>query len=143
MSRVINLQSAGKDRKRLTRATALALRELMKQTEINEKTRDLSSFISLSLEKISQTIDPTVAAWEKRGYWVKADRFRMEWIWTERLGTEMRSAVLEDDWASVAVITAKISEKLNKEKVSERHRMGTPWIGAWERLQVESKMGDK
>jgi hypothetical protein len=139
LSRVINLESAGKDRKRLTRATALALRELMLQTEITEKTRDLASFIVLSLEKISKTIDPTVAAWEKRGYWVKADRFRMEWRWAEQFAVEMRSSLFNEDWAGVANVSAKISEKLNKEKVSERHRMGTPWIGAWKKIQVESK----
>jgi hypothetical protein len=139
LSRVINLESAGKDRKRLTRATALALRELMLQTEITEKTRDLAPFIVLSLEKISKTIDPTVAAWEKRGYWVKADRFRMEWRWAEQFAAEMRSSLFNEDWAGVANVSAKISEKLNKEKVSERHRMGTPWIGAWKKIQVESK----
>lgn len=138
MSRVINLNSAGKERKRLTKATALAIRELMKQSEVDENTRDLASFIVLSLENISQTIDPTVAAWEKRGYWVKADRFRMQWGWTERLAEELRNAVLDDEWENVAITTAKISEKLNREKISERHRMGTPWAGAWKIVKSKS-----
>jgi hypothetical protein len=127
------------ERKRLTRLTALALRQLMRQKEVTDETRDLASFIALTLEKISETIDPTVMAWEKRGYWVKADRFRMDWRWAEQLGAEMRSYVLAENWAGVAGTTAKISEKLNQEKISERHRMGEPWIGSWERLQSEAK----
>ena len=85
MSRVINPNAPGKERNRLKRATALALRELMVESEPNEKTRDLVAFITLALEGISETVDVTTTAWEKRDYWIKADRFRLEWEWAGRL----------------------------------------------------------
>ena len=40
----------------------------------------------LALEEIAVSIDVSVQAWEKRDYWVKADRFRMEWEWAGALG---------------------------------------------------------
>jgi len=75
LSKIYSPESAGKDRTRLSKTIVLALRELMKQTEPDATTRDLTAFIVLALEEIAANIDGSVEAWEKRGYWVKADRF--------------------------------------------------------------------
>ena len=77
-----------------------------------------------------------MAPWEKRNYWVKADSFRRDWSWTEKLGTEMKSAAFDQDWQTVAILSAQIGSKLSKVQVSPRHRMGKPWLGAWEALQA-------
>ena len=138
MGRVINIHSAGKERTRLSKATVIAIRELMRQSDVNDKTKDLAAFIALSSKAISNTIEPSVSAWEKRGYWVKADRFRLEWSWSEILGAKMRQATLDEDWPTVASTVAQIAEKLRNVNVSERHRMGTPWVGAWKKLQDEN-----
>jgi hypothetical protein len=111
------------------------MRELMRETEPTAKARDLVAFIALSLEAINLTVNTTVAAWEKRDYWVKADRFRMDWEWAAILGSAMRQATLTEDWAAIAVNAAKIAQHLSDVKVSDRHRMGTPWVGAWKHLQ--------
>ena len=142
MSRVINPDSAGKERTRLTKAVVITIRELAKQSDPSSNSgqgqiseaRNMAAFIALSLTTIADGIDVSVAAWEKRDYWVKADRFRMEWAWAGQMGEKMKTAVLEDDWASVAMLSAQIAQKLHKVKVSENHRMGTPWVGAWEQL---------
>lgn len=138
MGRVINIHSAGKERTRLSKATVIAIRELMRQSDVNDQTKDLAAFIALSSKAISNTIEPSVSAWEKRGYWVKADRFRLEWSWSEILGAKMRQATLDEDWPTVASTVAQIAEKLRNVNVSERHRMGTPWVGAWKKLQDEN-----
>lgn len=130
MSRVINPDSVGKERTHLTKSIVLALRTLAKQTEVDEETRDLAAFIALALLRIDTTIDISVQAWEKRGYWVKADKFRMEWMWTKQMGEQMRAAVLGEDWGAVAMISAQVGQKLVKVKVPDRHRLGTPWVGA-------------
>ena len=132
MTRIINLDGVGKQRKRLTREVVLAVRELMRQEEVNDETRDLAAFIVLNLEAIYATIDRTVAAWEKRDYWVKADRFRLEWAWSGALAEEMREAIHHEDWQTIAITSAKAGQKLNKVEVPKRHRMGEPWHGAWE-----------
>lgn len=139
MSRVINPDSAGKERTRLTKAIVISIRELARQGDPGREARDLAAFIALALLTIADGIDESVAAWEKRDYWVKADRFRMEWAWAGQLGGKMKEAVLNDDWGTVAMLSAQIAQKLNKIKVSENHRMGRPWARAWERLQAESK----
>jgi hypothetical protein len=136
MSRVINPNAAGKERTRLTKAIVVTIRELARQTDPNDTARDMAAFLALALQTIAEGIDVSVAAWEKRDYWVKADRFRMEWAWAGQMGEKMKTAVLEDDWSSIAMLSAQIAQKLSKVNVSEKHRMGTPWVGAWDRLGI-------
>lgn len=136
MSRVINPNQPGTERNRLKCGLALALREMMKEPEPNSRTRDLAAFMVLSLEAIDATVETTVVAWEKRDYWVKADRFRLEWAWAAKLGREMRPAVLAEDWSQIVPLAIRVGQKLADVKVSERHRMGTPWVGAWKQLKL-------
>ena len=134
MGRLINPESAGKERTQLSKAIVLAVRELAKQTEVSDQARDLAAFIALALKNISEGIDVSVAAWEKRGYWVKADRFRMDWLWTGQYADKMKTAVLADDWATVATLMPTIAQKFNKIVVSDNHRLGKPWTGAYRQL---------
>ena len=135
MSRVINPDSAGKERTRLTKGVVLAIRELAQQTGPGAESRDLAAFIALALTIISETIDVSVTAWEKRDYWVKADKFRMDWAWSGLYAEKMRRAVLTEDWASVAQVAAQTAQKLRKITVPPGHRLGRPWAGAWEELK--------
>ena len=138
MSRVINPDSAGKERTQMIRAIVLAMRELMRLPETNDTARDLAAFIALTLDATWETVDPSVQAWEKRGYWLKADRFRMDWMWAQKFGGVMRKAVLNDDWATIAATLVQIGEKISNVKLPERHRLGTPWVGAWKVLKSQS-----
>lgn len=135
LSRIINPDSAGKERTRLTKAIVLAVRGLAQQTEPGVETRDLAAFIALALAIVAGTIDVSVAAWEKRDYWVKADRFRMDWAWAAHLAEKMRRAVQTDDWGTVAEVAALTAQKLNKITVPAGNRLGKPWVGAWEELK--------
>lgn len=131
---VINPDSAGKDRARLSKAIVLAVRELAKQNEVNNETKDLAAFITLALKTISDGIDVSVLAWEKRGYWVKADRFRMEWMWTGQYADKLKVAIFTDDWATIALTIPQIAQKFSKIEVSNNHRLGKPWVGSFQQL---------
>ena len=134
MSRVINPESAGKDRTRLSKAIVLAVRELAKQKDISEETKDLAAFIALALRTIADGIDISVAAWEKRDYWVKADRFRMEWMWSGQYADKLKVAIFTNDWGTIAMLMPQIAQKFNKIEVSDNHRLGKPWVGAFKQL---------
>jgi len=134
LAKIYSPESAGKDRNRLSKTIVLALRELMKQTQPDTLTRDLTAYVVLALEEIAGNIDRSVEAWEKRGYWVKADKFRLEWEWAASSAVKMRRALGEDDWGTVAVTAALIAQKLSKVTVPEKHRLGTPWLGAAKKL---------
>lgn len=137
MSRLIKTETVGKDRTRLTKSIVLAMRELAKQKEVTAEAKDLAAYIALALQTIAEGIDESVAAWEKRDYWVKADRFRMEWMWAGQTSEKMKTAVLSDDWGTIAMALPHIATKLNKIEVSDNHKLGKPWAGVYKRLLSE------
>ena len=112
------------------------MRELAKQADVTQDAKDLAAFIALALQSISEGIEVSVAAWEKRDYWVKADRFRMEWNWAGQMAGKMKTAVLKDDWATIAALLPQIAARLSKVQVSDNHRLGRPWVGAFKQLSI-------
>jgi hypothetical protein len=132
VSRIIHTENVGTERNRLLKAIVISLRELVKQQTINSQTKDLAAFISNALLAVHNTVERSVQPWEKRDYWVKADKFRMEWAWTKQLGDQFLEATIEQDWATIAILSAQVGQKLENVVVSDRHRMGKPWVGAWD-----------
>jgi hypothetical protein len=135
LSRIINYDSAGKYRNRLIRAIVLAVRELSQQTGPGIESRDLAAYISLALGHVAETIEISVAAWEKRGYWVKADKFSMDWMWAGQTAGKLRTAVLAENWDEIAHIATLVAGKLIKITLPARHNLSKPWVGAWNELQ--------
>jgi len=143
VSKIINTVNVGTERNRLLKAIVIAIRELMKQTSVDSTTKDLAAFISNALIAVHETVERSVIPWEKRDYWVKADKFRLEWAWTKEIGEEMLEATLEQDWAKVALLSASVGQKLKNIMVSDRHRMGKPWVGAWDLMIAKKINGDQ
>lgn len=140
MSRLINPDSVGKERTRLSKSIVLCIRELAKQSNVTSETKDQAAFIALALQTIAEGIDASVQAWEKRDYWVKADKFRMEWMWAGQTAAKLKDAVLSDDWASIAILLPQIAQRFNKVVVSDNHRLGKPWTGAYKLLALHQKL---
>ncbi len=137
MSRIINTENVGTERNRLLKAIVISIRELMKQKTVDSTTKDLAAFISNALLAVHATVERSVTPWEKRDYWVKADKFRLEWAWTKEIGDQLLHATQEQDWSRVALLSATVGQKLKNVNVSERHRMGKPWIGAWDLMNTD------
>jgi hypothetical protein len=129
---VIHLDGAGKERKRLIRETVLALRELAKQSHTTS--RDLVAFITVST---NETVETSVSAWEKRGYWVKADRYRLEWDWTLKISRDLHKALLDENWQQITESSIELATRLSTVKLPQRHSLGTPWVGAWEVMRSQ------
>jgi hypothetical protein len=134
MGRVIRTENLSTERNRLMKAIAIAARELAGQPDFGDESRDLAAFIVMALETVGEGIEASVLPWEKRGYWLKADRFRMDWDWIPPLAKEMRAALLDDDEIGVARGMGKLMQKLGAVQVPAKHRLGTPWIGAWDKF---------
>jgi hypothetical protein len=139
LSRVIHIESAGKDRTLLSRHILLAIRELGQSNDDLVKSRDLVAFIIIALGQIVQTIDGSVAAWEKRGYWVKADRFRMEWGWTQVKSDQLYKDLQNQNWDAIIKQVIQITQKLSAVKLPVRKNVAEPWKGAYNLLMRETK----
>ena len=126
-------------RNRLARSIVLAIRTLMQQGNPDEKSLDMAAYIVLALEKINETIEAAMVAWEKRDYWVKADQFRQEWSWIEGSQARLKAAVLARDWAQIATEAISVGQRFSNVKIAEKNRIGEPWIGAWNALKQSKK----
>ena len=61
----------------------------------------------------------------------------MDWAWSGQYAEKMKQAVLADDWGSVAQVAAQVAQKLCKVTVPPGHRLGRPWVGAWNELRKQ------
>jgi hypothetical protein len=129
--RIIQSSTPGKERGKLSKAIVITIREFMRQEAPDHSTKDMVAFVILALQEISRGIELSVAAWEKRGYWVKADKYRLEWQWTGEMSNKLQVAFSKEDWATIAGYFLESMEKFSNIKVSDKHRMGKPWENAF------------
>lgn len=137
MTQIKNPSTPGKERARLSKAIVIAIREFMRQQAPDSTTNDLVAFVILALSEIADGIDKSVAAWEKRGYWVKADKYRMEWEWAGSYASKLDQAFRATDWGTTAGLCMDIMGRFDSIKVSDRHRMGKPWVGAYKEYKSQ------
>ncbi len=132
MTSIKGSESGATARNRMSKSIVLAIRLLMRQKSPDASSRDLAAYVVLALEKISESVETSAIAWEKRDYWLKADRFRQEWAWCERSSGALAAALQTNDWTAAAQNLAVIGQRLNSVEVSPNNRLGEPWKGAWE-----------
>lgn len=124
-------------RERLLQVTALAIRHAATQGRGSSDRHDVLAFIVLALAEIAESVDVSAAAWEKRGYWLKADRFRRDWMWVDQAKRKIQGALREDDYAAAGEGVGQLSGHLTGVKIPIRIQRTTPWQGSWERLQAK------
>jgi len=134
LSRVINPESKGKIRKQLCQSIILAIRKLMQQDQITVESKDIVAYIIFLLDSVYQSIEDSVTAWEKRGYWIKSDRFRMEWEWSYNLRKDLYQALYNEDWDSISQISVVIAQKLNKYNPPMRKKINVNFTDSWNKL---------
>ena len=139
MSRVISTSSIRRERELLLRGVAQAARAFKPDNNGTAEGLDQAAFIVLGLEKIQAGVERTVTPWEKRGYWMKADKFRLEWEWTERKARELRSALDDSNWAAIDEGVGWVAKHLEGVRIPERGKPRAPWKGAWGVLRAQTR----
>ncbi len=142
MSRVVNPDGVGKQRDRLMKCVALALRQLATRSTVDDETRDLVAFMALALNEIHDNIDTTCQAWEKRDYWLKADQFRRDWAWAGKTADRLERVVLGDQWQTLGELVPTLAKNLEKVTLPKRNALGTPWVGSFVQLKSEREVED-
>lgn len=143
MSRLIKTGSIAVDRKRLLQAVFLTVSELAKKSSLNsEEARDMVSFLVLSLGAIRESVEKTVAPWEKRDYWLKADQFRREWAWVANSEDKLRTGLMSESDVEIAEAIAGLVPRLSGIELPKRNKLNAPWRGAWEMLRLRGNPGN-
>ncbi|MEA4812016.1 MAG: hypothetical protein VB108_05565 [Anaerolineaceae bacterium] len=132
MTPITVFESGTTVRNRLSRSIVLSIRTLMQQKKPDKSSLDMAAFVVIALEQIEKSVETSVLAWEKRDYWIKADRFRLDWLWVGELRKRLSLNVLKEDWALLAPDLALVAQHLNQVEIRPNNRIGEPWTGAWE-----------
>jgi hypothetical protein len=134
MSRIIATESPGKVRNQHRRTIAEALRRLSQKRELDGEAKDLSALIIFCLHGIADTVDRTIEAWEKRDYYLKAERFREQWRWLEPVTDELSAVVYEGQWEQLPGALARLMPHFADVKVKQMTRKPVLWQGAYEKF---------
>jgi hypothetical protein len=134
MGRIINTETPGKVRHRYRRSIAEMLRRLSKKDRIDEQAKDQAALIVLCLQGMADTVDQTVRAWEKRDYWMKADRFEQEWTWLDPMADQLGALIYEERWSELPVLLAKLAPHFSDVTVKRLTRKPGVWRGAYQKL---------
>lgn len=139
MSRIINTAGSPQtQRNRLRRTIAEALNMLMRKTEFDAESKDLTATMVLALRGIAESVEQTTEAWEKRDYYMKAEEFRREWAWVAPMERMIRTALLEGQVASLPPLFVQLMARFQDITITKQTRDKSVWEGAFQKLTVEN-----
>lgn len=131
MSRVINSNSPGKRRNELRRTIAEILRHLMFKRDVDNETKDMVATLVFSLRGIAATIEETASAWEKRNYYLKADRFRIAWEWAGPAAERLTELLLNERWEQLPGELAQLAPHFSDIRIAKMTRKPSTWRASY------------
>ncbi len=134
MSRVIHTDSTGKNRNRHMRTCAEILRHLSQKSAIDDETKDMAALLVYSLREIENGIDNSEAVWEKRDYWMKAEKLRQRWDWVAQSAQNLERIVRDDQWLELPQQMVTLLPHFADVKITRFTRTADLWEGAYKRL---------
>ena len=137
MSRVIHVDNPGKRRNQARRSIAEILRFLGRKAEIDDEGRDMAAMLVYLLREIKGTVDESAAAWEKRGYWMKVERFVRDWEWIPELAANIDDVIRHEAWDLLPELMADLSPHFDDIHIKTMTRKPSDWRGAYRKLLAE------
>jgi hypothetical protein len=134
MSRVIRVNGPGKQRNWLMRTSAEIIRRLSQKPSLDVEVKDMTAFMVFCLRGIEDGIDESTRAWEKRDYWLKAERFRTRWAWAGQAADDLGDMIRSDAWELLPDLLADLLPRFADIKVARFTRSPSLWQGAYSRL---------
>lgn len=134
MARVINTNSPGKRRNAHMRTIAEILRHLSQQREFNQQTKDMVAMLVFSLRGVDQTVEESTRAWEKRGYWKKADDFQQKWWWSSLMAVAIEKLLRDENWDEIPETMIKLYPHCADIQINRMTRDPADWNGAYSKL---------
>lgn len=134
MSRVINTQSPTKIRNQLRRSIAEMLRRLSQKPEVDQDAKDMTAMIVFMLKELKSGVEKSVEAWEKRGYWMKAERFLRDWEWTAVAAANIEDVIRNNAWDLLPELLADLFPRFADIQIKSMTRKPSLWRGAYQKL---------
>lgn len=136
MSRVIHVDNPGKRRNAARRSVAEILRYLSRKAQIDDEAKDMSAALVFLLTEIKATVDESASAWEKRGYWMKVERFVRDYEWIPEAAANLDDVIRHDAWDLLPELLADLSPHFDDIQIKTLTRKPTAWQGFYSRLKA-------
>ena len=137
MSRVINPNAPGKTRNQHLRTLAEMLRRLATKQVVDDETKDMAAAMVFIFRDIDAGVDVSAQAWEKRDYWLKADRFRIEWEWAPQAAADLEDVIRNEAWDLLPRLMMDLFPHVVDIKIKKFTRKPELWRGAYAQLMDE------
>ena len=138
---MIHTNSPTKQRNQLRRTIVEMLHRLSRKGGIDiegdafdDEARDMAATIVFALIAISEGVQSSAAAWEKRGYWMKAERFMRDWEWTKEIAANLDDVLRHEAWDLVPELMLQLLPHFNDIQVNKYMRKQATWAGEYARL---------
>jgi hypothetical protein len=134
MSRVININNPTKIRNQNRRLIAELLRRLSQKPDVDTETKDMAAVMVFSLREIANGVEQSAAAWEKRGYWMKSERFIREWGWTGETAANLEDVIRNEAWDLLPRLLAEMFPRFADVQIKTMTKSPDTWQGAYKKL---------
>lgn len=137
MSRVININNPSKIRSYHRRTIAEILRHLMGKTAVDAEAKDMAATLVYALRGIEESVEQTAKAWEKRGYWMKSERFLRDWMWVRETAVNIEDVIRHEAWDLLPELMADLFSHFSDIELKSMMRKSDSWDGEYARLMAE------
>lgn len=137
MSRIINVDNPTKIRNRNRRTIAEMLRRLSEKPEVDDEAKDMAAMTVYLLREINEGVERSARAWEKRDYWLKAERFLREWSWTAEMAANIEDVIRNEAWDLLPELMAELFPRFADIQIKTMTRDPDLWRGAYRQLLSE------
>jgi len=137
MSRIIQVNSPAKLRNRNRRSIAEILRHLGLKQSLDDEAKDMAAMLVFQLMEIHTGVEQSAAAWEKRDYWLKAERFMRDWHWTLEIAADLDDVIRHEAWDLVPELLLALVPHFEDMRIKTMTRKPSLWQGAYNRLLSE------
>ncbi len=137
MSRIIHTESPTKIRNQNRRSIAEILRRLSEKSQLDEEAKDMAAILVYLLREIAAGVEQSATAWEKRGYWMKAERFLREWDWVKEAAANIEDVLRHDALDLLPELLADLFPRFADIQLKTMTRKAEMWRGAYGQLMAE------
>jgi len=137
MGRVVNPNSTGRERSRSMRTAAELLRHLSQKAELDDDAKDMAAHLVFCLRDVEDGIEQSAEAWEKRDYWVKAEKLRQKWSWAGSAAARLEAAIRRNAWDTLPGVMVSLVDHFAEIKITKLTRGASEWEGSHRRLLDE------
>lgn len=137
MSRIIRTENPTTIRNRNRRSIAEILRHLSQKPKLDAEARDMAATLVYLLREIHDGAEAAARAWEKRDYWLKAERFLREWSWTAESAANIEDVLRSDALDLLPELLAELFPRFTDIQLKSMTRKADLWQGNYRRLLAE------